>query len=73
MSFIIFITPVLEKAFNVVIGGAGRAEIEQNPSAFASKVETKATGPLERMGLAVVSEKIHNVRAGWRSGKWKED
>lgn len=57
------ITPVLEKALSAVIKEAAFKDIEQDPVAYAAKVETEAVGPLERMGLAVVSVKIQNVRA----------
>lgn len=57
------IAPVLEKALSVVIGGAAFNNIQLGPAAYAAKVETEATGPLGRMGLAIVSVKIQNVRA----------
>jgi len=57
------IGPVLEKVLSAVMSGAAFKRVEQDPAAYAAKVETEAMGPLAQMGLATVSVKIQSVRA----------
>lgn len=57
------IAPVLEKSLSTAIATTTFNDAERNPAAITTKMETDATGPLTRMGLAIVSLKLKNVRS----------
>jgi len=58
------ITPVLEKHLNAVLSKGDLQAIERNPAKYAADVEAAVKGELGKLGLAVISLGLQNVKAG---------
>jgi flotillin len=57
------ITPVLEKHLNAVLSKGELQAIERNPAKYAADVEAAIKEDLGKLGLAVISLGLGNVRA----------
>ena len=58
------ITPVLEKYLNAVLSKGDLQAIERNPAKYASDLEAAIKDDLGKLGLAVISLSLQNVKAG---------